>query len=59
MVKNILTKITGQPGLYKSPTDMGVNMAGYGICDDDAVRDAAKQEIIRRYFKARCDYKQG
>lgn len=59
VVNNILTKITGQPGLYKSPTDMGVNMAGYGICDDDAVRDAAKQEIIRRYFKARCDYKQG
>lgn len=59
VVNNILTKITGKPGLYKSPTDMGVNMAGYGICDDDAVREAAKQEIIRRYYKARCDYKQG
>ena len=59
VVNNILTKITGQPGLYKSPTDMGVNMAGYGICDDEAVRQAAKQEIIRRYYKARCDYKQG
>lgn len=59
VVNNILTKITGQPGLYKSPTDMGVNMAGYGISDDEVVRDAAKQEIIRRYYKARCDYKQG
>ncbi len=36
---------------YKSPTDMGVNMAGFGIVDDEAVRDAAKQEIIRRYYK--------
>lgn len=37
---------------YKSPTDMGVNMAGYGICDDEACCEASKQEIIRRYFKA-------
>lgn len=59
VVNNILTKITGQPDLYRSPTDMGVNMAGYGICDDEAVRDAAKQEIIRRYYKALCDYRQG
>lgn len=59
IVNNILTKITGQPGLYQSPTDMGVNMAGYGIVDDDAVRDAAKQEIIRRYYAYLCDYKQG
>lgn len=59
VVNNILTKITGQTGLYKSPTDMGVNMAGYGICDDGAVREASKQEIIRRYYKALCDYRQG
>ncbi len=59
VVNNILTKITGQPGLYKSPTDMGVNMAGYGISDDEIVRDAAKQEIIRRYYKSLCDYKLG
>ena len=38
---------------------MGVNMAGYAIFDDEAVRDAAKQEIIRRYFKACCDQRQG
>ncbi len=44
---------------YKSPTDMGVNMAGNCIIDDDVVRDAAKQEIIRRYYAAMCDKKQG
>ena len=37
---------------YKSPTDMGVNMAGYGICNDEICREASKQEIIRRYLKA-------
>ncbi len=37
---------------YKSPTDMGVNMAGYAICDDDVCVEASKQEIIRRYFNA-------
>ncbi|MDO4487551.1 MAG: DUF1846 domain-containing protein [Eubacteriales bacterium] len=37
---------------YKSPTDMGVNMVGYCIYDDDACKEASNQEIIRRYFKA-------
>ncbi len=37
---------------YKSPTDMGVNMAGYCISDDEACRAASKQEVIRRYYKA-------
>lgn len=37
---------------YKSPTDMGVNMAGYCIFDDEACREASNQEIIRRYFTA-------
>ena len=37
---------------YKSPTDMGVNMAGFAICDDEVCVKASKQEIIRRYFKA-------
>lgn len=58
VVKNILNKIKGKE-VYKSPTDMGVNMAGYGIIDDAAVKEAAKQEVIRRYFKACCDYKLG
>ena len=44
---------------YKSPTDMGVNMAGYAICDDEVTREASKQEIIRRYFNALCDLKMG
>jgi uncharacterized protein (UPF0371 family) len=44
---------------YKSPTDMGVNMAGNCIVDDEAVGYAAKQEIIRRYYAALCDKKQG
>lgn len=42
---------------YKSPTDMGVNMAGNCIVDDEACRDASKQEIIRRYYKCLCDHK--
>ena len=37
---------------YKSPTDMGVNMAGFAISDDSVCQEASKQELIRRYFKA-------
>jgi len=59
VLKTILTKITGDDSVYMSPTDMGVNMAGYGITDDAAVQAAGRQEVIRRYFKASCDYKQG
>ncbi len=44
---------------YKSPTDMGVNMAGYCIVDDEAVKKAADQEIIRRYYQALCDRRKG
>jgi len=44
---------------YKSPTDMGVNMAGYAIIDDEAVREASKQEIIRRYYSILCAQRQG
>ena len=44
---------------YKSPTDMGVNMAGNCIVDDEAVSYAAKQEIIRRYYIGMCDHKKG
>ena len=44
---------------YKSPTDMGVNMAGFCIYDDDAVCAAARQEIIRRYYNALCNRRQG
>ena len=44
---------------YKSPTDMGVNMAGYCIIDDEACCKASHDEIIRRYFNALCDKKNG
>ena len=56
ILKNILTKITGKE-IYKSPTDMGVNMIKQCITDDEAVRKAAEMEIIRRYYNALCDYK--
>lgn len=59
IVRAILERITGRNDIYCSPTDMGVNMAGFAISDDGAVREAAKQEIIRRYYKARCDVRQG
>ena len=44
---------------YKSPTDMGVNMAGFCIYDDEACREASKQEIIRRYYAAAVAARQG
>ena len=58
VVKTIIKKITGEE-LYKSPTDMGVNMAGFAIFDDEAVQESAKQEVIRRYYKALCDVRDG
>lgn len=51
-------KILGESP-YKSPTDMGVNMAGNCIIDDEVVCRAAKDEIIRRYYVAMCDYRKG
>ena len=44
---------------YKSPTDMGVNMAGNCIIDDEVTREASCQEIIRRYYTALCDQRKG
>ena len=44
---------------YKSPTDMGVNMVGSSIVNDDAAREASCQEILRRYYAALCDQKKG
>ncbi len=44
---------------YKSPTDMGVNMAGFAISDDEAVCEAARQEVIRRYYAALVNVRQG
>ena len=44
---------------YKSPTDMGVNMIGYCISDDDVCREASLQEIIRRYYTSLCNFAEG
>ncbi|MBP3876342.1 MAG: DUF1846 domain-containing protein [Lachnospiraceae bacterium] len=54
----IFEKISGHSP-YKSPTDMGVNMVGNCIVDDNVVRKAACQEIIRRYYKAECEKRKG
>ncbi|MBG0766645.1 DUF1846 domain-containing protein [Sphaerochaeta halotolerans] len=59
LLNRILSKITGKECLYKSPTDMGVNRCGFGIIDDEVVRKAGEQEIIRRYYRAACEYVQG
>ena len=61
IVKAIMARIGSgdSPFLsYRSPTDMGVNMAKEGILDDDAVREAAKQEIIRRHFRYSWEVRQ-
>ena len=54
----MLSKIMGSSP-YKSPTDMGVNMAGYCIIDDEVCSEASKQEIIRRYYSTRIDVLKG
>ena len=58
VLREILKQIMGESP-YKSPTDMGVNMAGYCISDDEVVREASVQEIIRRYYTALCANKRG
>ena len=58
LMKNIFETIFGSCP-YKSPTDMGVNMAGYCISDDEAVIHAANKEIVRRWFDAACAYRKG
>ncbi|MCQ2412946.1 MAG: DUF1846 domain-containing protein [Sphaerochaetaceae bacterium] len=59
LLKSILDKITGGAFNYNSPTDMGVNRLGFGIIDDEVVREAGKQEIVRRYYRSACEYAQG
>ena len=58
VLKSILNKITGKD-IYYSPTDMGVNMIGSCITDDEVLIDAGKKEIIRRYFNSMKAYKLG
>lgn len=55
LLKALLERLGGGASPYESPTDMGVNMAGFCIVDDEVCREASKQEIIRRYFKAQVD----
>jgi len=59
VLKRILEKITGSDSFYRSPTDMGVNRAGFAITDDEVVKEASKQEVIRRYFRYQCEYAMG
>lgn len=58
VLKRMLERILGESP-YASPTDMGVNMVGFAITDDEAAKEASKQEIIRRYFQTECDFKKG
>jgi uncharacterized protein (UPF0371 family) len=59
VVRRILERIEGSDSVYKSPTDMGVNRAGFGIVNDAAVQEAARQEILRRYFRYSCEFAMG
>ena len=55
----IWQKMTNGPCPYRSPTDMGVNRIGFGIVDDEVVRNASKQEIIRRFLRYQCLFAEG
>ncbi len=59
VLRRILEKITGGESFYRSPTDMGVNRCGFAITDEAVASEAAKQEIIRRYFRYQCEYALG
>ena len=58
-VVNAMFELIAGKSPYKSPTDMGVNMAGNCIIDDEACKEASRQEIIRRYYNCLCDLKRG
>ena len=57
-VLNRIIKKIMKDSPYKSPTDMGVNMIGFCISDEDAAKEASQQEIIRRYYQTLYQYKQ-
>jgi uncharacterized protein (UPF0371 family) len=59
VLRRILERITGGKAMYRSPTDMGVNRAGFAITDDRACCEAARQEVIRRYFRSACEHVMG
>jgi len=56
-VVNAMFELIAGKSPYRSPTDMGVNMAGNCIIDDEVCREASLNEIVRRYFKCLCDQK--
>ena len=58
ILKNILSRISNKD-IYNSPTDMGVNMVGFCITDNDLVEEASKKEIVRRYYNEMNNYKMG
>ena len=58
ILKNILNKVS-KKDIYFSPTDMGVNMVGFCISDNDIVEEASKKEIVRRYYNEQNNYKMG
>ncbi len=59
VLRRILERITGSASIYRSPTEMGVNRVGFAIVEDEAVREASRQEVIRRYFRYSCEYAMG
>ena len=59
LLRRILEKITGKASVYQSPTDMGVNRAGFAIVNDEAAAAAAKQELIRRFYRYSSEYALG
>jgi len=59
VLKRIFKKIMDGDSFYQSPTDMGVNRAGFAITDDEITKEASKQELIRRFFRYRCEYAMG
>jgi len=59
ILKGILDRITGQSDAYRSPTEMGVNRAGFAIVDDEAACEAARQEVVRRYLRCASEYMMG
>lgn len=58
VLREILARITKKE-VYKSPTDMGVNMIAPAIIDDKLARLSAKKEVLRRFYRAECDFKRG
>jgi uncharacterized protein (UPF0371 family) len=59
ILQSILKRITDKAEIYRSPTEMGVNRVGFAIVDDEAAREAAKQEVVRRYFRCACEHMLG